>query len=346
MDLPEPDTPVTQQKTPSGNSTSIFFRLCCAAPRISIAPLRPAPLGRHGDLALAAQVLAGERLRDPLDPRRRALGDHAPAVLAGAGTEVDDVVGGAHRALVVLDDDHGVAEVAQPREHVEQLVVVALVQPDRGLVEDVEHARRGSTRSASRAGSAAPRRPDSVAAARSSVRYPTPDAVEELQPLADLLQDPGRDLLLRRRLSSSVVEPLDRLARRLARELVDAEAADLDGQDLRPQPRAVALRARAHRHVLLDALARLLGVGLAVAALEARHDALERRHVRAPAPHPVAVGDVDALALVAVEEEVLVLLRQVLPRHVEVDRRTSRRSPARAARSSRRPSSRAGSRPR
>jgi hypothetical protein len=46
-------------------------------------------------------------------------------------------------------------------------------------------------------------------------------------------------------------------------------------------------------------------VGLAIAALEARDDPLEREHVRAPAPHPVPVRHVDALAVGAVEEAVL-----------------------------------------
>ena len=32
-------------------------------------------------------------------------------VLTGAGTNVDDPIGGPHRLLVVLDDEHGVAEV-------------------------------------------------------------------------------------------------------------------------------------------------------------------------------------------------------------------------------------------
>jgi hypothetical protein len=41
----------------------------------------------------------------------------------------------------VLDHDHRVAEVAQPLERLEQAVVVALVEADRGLVEHVEHAR-------------------------------------------------------------------------------------------------------------------------------------------------------------------------------------------------------------
>src|ERR1043165_7829192 len=37
--LPDPATPVTTHRTPSGMSTSTFFRLCRAAPRISSFPV-------------------------------------------------------------------------------------------------------------------------------------------------------------------------------------------------------------------------------------------------------------------------------------------------------------------
>src|SRR3989475_3449233 len=67
-------------------------------------------------------------------------GHDLTAVPPGAGAEVHDVVGGADRLLVVLDDEHGVAEVAQALERVEEAPVVPLVQSDRRLVEDVEHA--------------------------------------------------------------------------------------------------------------------------------------------------------------------------------------------------------------
>ena len=70
----------------------------------------------------------------------RADGDDFAAADAGAGAEVDDVVGGPHRVFVVLDDDDRVAQVAQVGERVEQPLVVARVQADRRLVEDVEHA--------------------------------------------------------------------------------------------------------------------------------------------------------------------------------------------------------------
>ena len=73
--------------------------------------------------------------------RRRALGDQVAAVHAGAGTQVDHVVGFLDRLLVVLDDDDRVAEVAQLLERPEQAAVVALVQADRGLIEDVHDAR-------------------------------------------------------------------------------------------------------------------------------------------------------------------------------------------------------------
>ena len=57
----------------------------------------------------AAEVLAGERFGFADDVRDRAGRDDVAAVLARAGAEVNDVVGGAHYRLVVFDDKHGVA---------------------------------------------------------------------------------------------------------------------------------------------------------------------------------------------------------------------------------------------
>ena len=96
--------------------------------------------------------------------------DDLAAVLAGAGTDVDDPVGLADRLLVVLDDDHRVAEVAQPGERVDQPPVVALVQPDRRLVEHVQRAdeARPDLADARRMRCASP--PASVPAERDSVR--------------------------------------------------------------------------------------------------------------------------------------------------------------------------------
>src|SRR5207248_4418044 len=106
---------------------------------------RPAPLPRNRYLPRAGEELARQRFLDRHHGLRGTLGDDPPSMLAGAWTEVDDVVGGSHRALVVLDHDHRVAEVAEALESRYEARVVALVEPDRRLVENVEDAdQRGA----------------------------------------------------------------------------------------------------------------------------------------------------------------------------------------------------------
>ena len=65
----------------------------------------------------AAQISQSQRVRriflcgqEFLEP---AGNDDLAAMNAGAGADVDDIVGGKHRIFVMLDDDDGVAEVAQ-----------------------------------------------------------------------------------------------------------------------------------------------------------------------------------------------------------------------------------------
>ena len=41
-------------------------------------------------------------------------GDDMAAMHAGAGADVDDIIGEPNGVLVMLDHDHGIAEVAQP----------------------------------------------------------------------------------------------------------------------------------------------------------------------------------------------------------------------------------------
>ncbi len=59
---------------------------------------------------------------------------------AGAEADIDHVIGRDHRVLVMLDHDHGIAEIAQPPQRIEQACIVALMQADRRLVEHIEHA--------------------------------------------------------------------------------------------------------------------------------------------------------------------------------------------------------------
>ena len=100
-----------------------------------------------------------------------------------------------HRVAIVFDDQHSVAQVAQALERGEQALIVALMQSDRRLVENVEHADQ--------ARSDLRRQPDTLALAARKARRDAvesqvvqPDVGQESQPLADFLQDESSDLLL------------------------------------------------------------------------------------------------------------------------------------------------------
>jgi hypothetical protein len=92
----------------------------------------------------------------------------------------------------MLDDEHGVAEIAQALEGDEQAVVVALVEADRGLVEDVEDAGQAGADLAGEADALA------LAAGQGAggaieVEIIEADIVEEAEPLVDLLEDRAGD---------------------------------------------------------------------------------------------------------------------------------------------------------
>ncbi len=103
----------------------------------------PLSSGRRSGTAISRapdQELARHGRRHALHLLRRPFRDDVAAVLARAGPHVHEPVGRPHHLLVVLDDEHGVAKVAQPLERADEPAVVALVEADRRLVEDVEHA--------------------------------------------------------------------------------------------------------------------------------------------------------------------------------------------------------------
>src|SRR4051812_49310176 len=97
------------------------------------------------DLDLPTQVAAGDGLGIGTYFVDGAFGDDESAVLPRARAQIDQVIGCLHRLLVVLDDDDGVAEVAELSQGVEQTRVVALVEADGRLVQDVEHTDQSRT---------------------------------------------------------------------------------------------------------------------------------------------------------------------------------------------------------
>ena len=122
-----------------------------------------------------------------------ALGHDLAPEPAGPRAQVDDVIRRADGVLVVLHHDHGVAQVAQVPEGGEQPLVVPLVQPDAGLVQDVEHADEP--------GADLGREPDplGLAAGQRARRAAQgevvePDVAQEAQPVTDFLEDRAGDL--------------------------------------------------------------------------------------------------------------------------------------------------------
>ena len=142
VDLPEPDTPGHRDEQPQREAHVDVAEVVLLGPdHLELAALgaRTADRG-HRDLAAAGEVEPGQRVAVLEQALDRAGVDDLAAVLAGARADVDHPVGGADRLLVVLDDDQGVAEVLEPDQRLDQPLVVALVEADRRLVEDVEDA--------------------------------------------------------------------------------------------------------------------------------------------------------------------------------------------------------------
>ena len=316
--LPLPLTPVTETRQPSGIFTSRSRRLCSRAPlTVSHSPFGERRSFGHRDRSLAGQVLPGDRVLDLEDPLHGTAVDDCAAELAGAGTDVDDPVALADRLLVVLDDEHRVAEVTQADERVDQPAVVALVQTDRRLVEHVQRADEP--------GADLRRQPDPLrlAAGERARRARQREVVE-----ADVEEEPEAGVdLLRHPLGDHLVplgqleagEELRRLADAHVAHRGDVEVVDGDRERRRLEPRALARVAGDEAHVALVLLAAPLAVGALVAALDPRDHALVGGRVLAGPAVAVLVLDLQVAGR-AVQDDLLLLRVERPVRRVEVDR--------------------------
>ena len=100
------------------------------------------PLGGDLDPTPPGQVVAGDRALGSGQAPDVTGVDDLTAQLSGPGADIDDPVGRADGVLVVLDDDERVAQIPQSLESLDKTGVVALVQADTGLVQDVEDAHQ------------------------------------------------------------------------------------------------------------------------------------------------------------------------------------------------------------
>ena len=98
---------------------------------------------RRGRAPLAAEQILRVAGVDNLAPRR-----------AAPGAQFDDVVRLEDHVEVVLDDDHGVSLVDERVEDADELLAVAEMEADRGLLEQVKVARGDAASSLPAAGAA------------------------------------------------------------------------------------------------------------------------------------------------------------------------------------------------
>ena len=235
--LPEPDAPVMATSLPSGNVHVDRLQVVLAGAAHGERPAVPGPSPlRRVDRPPARKKLPGRRRLAREHVVQRALHHDTSAVNARSGSHLDDVIGGTDRVLVVLDDDHRVADVAQALERRDHLDVVFGVQADAGLVEDVQHSHQPR---ADLGGQADPLRFAAGERARAAIEVQVvqPDAEEQFQPSADLLQHlpacigaaAGRLDGAEKRVQLVEVELAD---------VVDGLARDSEEQSRRADPRA------------------------------------------------------------------------------------------------------------
>ena len=94
---------------------------------------------RYGDALLTRQILSGNGFRTVHYLLGRTCGDDLTALLAGARTHVQDIIGGHHGLFVVLHDKNGVPQIAQVLQGLDQAGIIALMQADAGLIQYIEH---------------------------------------------------------------------------------------------------------------------------------------------------------------------------------------------------------------
>ena len=254
--------------------------------------------------------------------RGRALRHDLTAVHACARTQIDHVVRLPDRLFVMLHHDHRVAEIAQIDQRVEQTLIVALMQADRGLIEDVHDADQTGADLAREADALRLAARQGVGAAVEG-EISQADVGEKSETVADFLDDlhgdlaaPAGQLQLREELDGAVHGQRRHLGRALAvDEHVPGGAVE---------PRSPAFGTGARGSVLGQLFAHRDRFGFLVAALEVPDDAFEGMSALDRAAFAVEIFELDLLILAAEQHEILDLLRQALERRFDVEFRVPR----------------------
>src|SRR5690606_30450864 len=205
---------------------------------------------------------------------------HDPSALrSGAGSEVDDVIGGQDGVSLVLDADHRVSDVAHLLEDLDEPVVVALMEADARLVQHVDHARELRSHLAGEANAlgftAGQTGPGAV-----EREVAEPHAIQKAQPALDFFQHLAGDLA-GGALELEVFEELPAIPHGHAPQARHGLPTDAYGGAFRAKPRATARGTLRRAHELLIEGLGALGFALGETPHHARDDAFPARVERA-----------------------------------------------------------------
>ena len=188
------------------------------------------------------QIAPGLRVSRLNDVGHQPLGHQPSATFAGAGTDVDDVLGVADRVLVVLHHHQRVALVTQTLQGAQQDLVVARMQADGRLIQHIADALQIAAQL--RCQSDALRL---AAAERGSATVQCQVAqahlLEKLKTAFDFGNQVARDVgfaLAHLAFDLQAGNPLPHIAHAEAGNLGNANAIELDGARRGIEPRAVA----------------------------------------------------------------------------------------------------------
>ena len=328
VDLPDPDTPVTQVNRPGRNAQGHLAQVVAGGPHQPDDPLRVGVLAApgQGDAAPAGEILAGER--SPRSPRcgracrrprfRRRVAPR-PDRCRRCGPPCGSPPRRARRRARCC------AEVAEVSERAQQAGVVALVQADRRLVQDVHDAHEPGPDLACET--------DALGLAAGQ-RLGAPVQGEVVQADVDEEAEPGADLLDDLLGDGPRAPPSSSSCEKYSRGVLDGTRGESGGPSCRrcrrgglPRERRAppAGGTRTDREVLLQALPYGRRLGFLEAALHVGDDALEG----VPAVHLVApvvdVAEVDAVAARAEQDGVLLSLAELPEGRVHLEVRSAAR---------------------
>ena len=97
------------------------------------------------NLLNTGEILTGDRLGCLKELLHAAFGHDATSVNSRAWTEVNNVIGAADGFFIMLYHHYRIAKVAQMKQGIEQALIVPLVKPNGGFIEDVHNAHQPRT---------------------------------------------------------------------------------------------------------------------------------------------------------------------------------------------------------